>query len=258
MTDDMRRFVSLVYLNDFTVLDSGDRFDLGDGRVLEVTDRFGSDTSADICVQFVDGDGRLWVPMPSEEGIRMFSGRSTMLLEVPKVEIPSRIERTRAYLREHPVEEKLLDPYSDDVPRALPGNLGVWGDEREYAFPDELRDVDLWWETPLFLMDQLFFEPDDDDIFVNRYYCWEEPDYHACAEVYSMVARPNFLFRPTGFEVVWYKHVPRSMWMNQPLTPREIMHIMELCRQSIGDRYELPTDDWDYGDGCEGGDRDDQ
>lgn len=94
---------------------------------------------------------------------------------------------------------------------------------------------ETWWYTDLNLM-----EPSEDPgcrfengTFMRTF----RPEFVEDMEDYSRQMGPCFLFKPTGFEVEWvggnaFKHT----YMNQDLSPREIMHIMELCRMSLEDQ----------------------
>ena len=47
------------------------------------------------------------------------------------------------------------------------------------------------------------------------------------------VNKANFIYKPTGLEIEWYKYPFRSSYMNQDLTRDELKHVFEMCYQSI-------------------------
>ena len=240
-TEEVDRLVRLVHLNDLSVLDESDTFRLRDDLRLQVCRRFGSETSADLALsaEYVPwGPVSLTfkgAPVPSSKGVTLFFGSSRLDIPVDGADIArvtggSCAERTRCYLAEHPVDPWLLKGFSDRESNFRPGHLGVVGDGREYGFPVELYVSRLWDEMPLRLMNPNHREYQN-ETFVCRY---PSRLYPRSLEEQSLRMRPNFLFKPTGFEVTWDKLVPGKIWMNQPLTPREVMHIMVLCRQALG------------------------
>ena len=249
--EEVDRLVRLVHLNDLSVLDESEHFELRDDMDVRVYRRFGSETSADLALSaeytFEDSFSLTFrgVPVPSSKGVTLFFGSSRLDIPVDAADIARATdggcaERTRRYLAEHPVDPWLLKGFSDREPSFRPGHLGVVGDGREYGFPVELFVSRLWDEIPLRLMNPNHREYRN-ETFVCRY---PSNRYPRSLGEQSLRMRPNFLFKPTGFEVVWDKLVPGKIWMNQPLTPREIMHIMVLCRQVLGDDTER------FGTGC--------
>lgn len=47
------------------------------------------------------------------------------------------------------------------------------------------------------------------------------------------VNKPNFIYKPTGFEIEWYKYPFRSAYMNQDLSRDELILIFAKCFESI-------------------------
>ena len=243
--DDVFRLVRAVHGSRLDTIEPGTRFDVGFGIRLEVVRLLGRGHWSDIVLRadFDDGMGIAFtmygIPIPDHDCIVLTLGCSALRIPIPEDVVMAEslacgkgAEATRRYLTEHPVQEELLNGLSDERPSPTnPTRVGVWyrGDEREYPFPDEFDSYELWWGTPL-----RFMSPDnseeDNEVFSNRYFCWDDPE---TVESQSECLKPNFLFKPTGFEVTWYKHPFRSMWMNQDLSPREIMHMMALCERSV-------------------------
>lgn len=63
------------------------------------------------------------------------------------------------------------------------------------------------------------------DTFVIMPYYWGDDD--------TIGALPNFVHKPTGFEMTWYKYALRDAYMNQPVTLAELDEMMRACVESI-------------------------
>ena len=63
------------------------------------------------------------------------------------------------------------------------------------------------------------------DKFIVRPYYWGEDDAEA--------ERPNFLYKPTGLEIRWYKYPMRDAYSNQDVSIVEFAKILEDCRKSM-------------------------
>ena len=65
----------------------------------------------------------------------------------------------------------------------------------------------------------------DNDIFMMHKFCWcDEDDCQWCSR-----EEPNFRYKPTGFEVKWYKYIGRDMEMNRPISISECAEILSAC-----------------------------
>lgn len=47
------------------------------------------------------------------------------------------------------------------------------------------------------------------------------------------LVQPNFLYKPTGFEIQWYKYPFRDSYMNQEITLGDFMGIVDDCIKSL-------------------------
>ena len=56
-------------------------------------------------------------------------------------------------------------------------------------------------------------------------YYWGEDD--------AISALPNFVYKPTGFELSWYKYALRDSYMNQQISFDALMEILEQCKKSL-------------------------
>ena len=47
------------------------------------------------------------------------------------------------------------------------------------------------------------------------------------------ITKPNFLYKPTGFEIQWYKYFLRDSYKNQDISTEEFITIIDDCIESI-------------------------
>lgn len=66
----------------------------------------------------------------------------------------------------------------------------------------------------------------ENEAFVIMPYYWGDDD--AISEL------PNFIHKPTGFEMSWYKYALRDSYMNQDLSLEELEDILIDCKHSLG------------------------
>ena len=63
------------------------------------------------------------------------------------------------------------------------------------------------------------------DIFsINPYYWGDDEDI---AEL------PNFVYKPEGIEISWYKYPMRDAWSNVPLSKEKATEIFQKCIESV-------------------------
>lgn len=115
------------------------------------------------------------------------------------------------------------------------GNLLFGCSRGEYCFPNrDIIDSYVWRElidkcnldfycTPLYT--DYDFYGFDNDVFTVRPYCWSEEE--------EEMELPNFLYKPNGFEIRWYKYPFRNSYMNQDLSEKELLDIFKICLNSI-------------------------
>jgi len=48
-----------------------------------------------------------------------------------------------------------------------------------------------------------------------------------------LLVKPNFLYKPTGFQIQWYKYPLRDSYSNQPITLKEFREIINECIKSL-------------------------
>lgn len=58
---------------------------------------------------------------------------------------------------------------------------------------------------------------------------WCESNYH---KENCRLLKPNFLYKPTGFKIMWYKYPLRDSYMNQNISLDEFKEILEHCVKS--------------------------
>ena len=61
------------------------------------------------------------------------------------------------------------------------------------------------------------------DKYIIRPYYWGEDD--------DTAVLPNFVYKPTGLEIRWYKYPMRDAYSNQDITAEQFKEILEDCRK---------------------------
>lgn len=67
----------------------------------------------------------------------------------------------------------------------------------------------------------------ENDTFIVRAYYWGEDE--------DIAELPNFVYKPTGLEISWYKYPMRDAYSNQDVSIDEFKKILAECEKSIGD-----------------------
>lgn len=75
----------------------------------------------------------------------------------------------------------------------------------------------------------------ENETFAIRPYYWGEDE--------KLASLPNFLYKPSGFEIRWYKYPFRDSYMNMNLSNEAIREIFELCENSVLKEEEQNVDD---------------
>lgn len=65
----------------------------------------------------------------------------------------------------------------------------------------------------------------ENDTFIIRPYYWGEDE--------DIADLPNFVYKPTGFEIRWYKYPMRNAFANQDIGLKEFEKIMRDCDKSM-------------------------
>ena len=65
----------------------------------------------------------------------------------------------------------------------------------------------------------------DNDTFTIRPYYWGDDE--------SIMALPNFVYKPTGLEIQWYKYPMRDAYSNQDVDLETFKKILEECSKSL-------------------------
>jgi len=71
------------------------------------------------------------------------------------------------------------------------------------------------------------------DVFEIRPYVWCDCDW-GDEDPNCPHHLPNFLYKPTGYELRWYKHPLRDSYANQKLSHSEFSQMIEACIASLG------------------------
>ena len=64
----------------------------------------------------------------------------------------------------------------------------------------------------------------------ERFEKWSAENYHSGD---CLLVKPNFLHKPTGFEIKWYKYPLRDSYMNQDITIEQFAKIIDDCIKSL-------------------------
>lgn len=114
------------------------------------------------------------------------------------------------------------------------GNMMFGNSRGQFEFPDrDIVDFDEWGDLCVKAQLDFYGTPEverefygfDNDVFTIRPYYWGDDE--------ELEMLPNFLYKPTGFEIQWYKYPFRDSYMNQNLTKEEILDIFKKCAESV-------------------------
>ena len=67
----------------------------------------------------------------------------------------------------------------------------------------------------------------ENDTFIIRPYYWGEDE--------AKQDLPNFVYKPTGLEIDWYKYPMRDAYSNQDISIDEFKEILSNCEKSMGE-----------------------
>ena len=119
------------------------------------------------------------------------------------------------------------------------GNL-IFGHSRgQYHLDDRDRWQDMFWDYFAHDFDyHMFYIPErgdeahttdrggyENDIFKTNPYYWGDDE--------DIMEEPNFIYKPTGLEIRWYKYPLRDTFFNQDISFEEGKRIFEHCAESI-------------------------
>lgn len=101
------------------------------------------------------------------------------------------------------------------------------GNTYEYEPEFESEDHEIEEEEKMFLIseateDVTYFS---NDIFEVRPYYWGDSP--------ELAEKANFLYKPTGLKIKWYKYPLRDAYANQNITYKELEEILQKCLKSI-------------------------
>lgn len=92
--------------------------------------------------------------------------------------------------------------------------------ERYYSKENETVDNEMYDSS--FKTDRGGFE--NDTFVINPYY-WGDDE--------SIMEEPNFIYKPTGYHIDWYKYPFRDSYANKELSESEFKDIVEQCIKSL-------------------------
>ena len=65
----------------------------------------------------------------------------------------------------------------------------------------------------------------ENDVFVIMSYYWGDDE-----EIENL---PNFIYKPTGFQLSWYKYALRDSYMSHDITVTEMEEMLKKCEESL-------------------------
>ena len=65
----------------------------------------------------------------------------------------------------------------------------------------------------------------DNEVFTIRPYYWGDEE--------EIMKLPNFVYKPTNFQMQWYKYPLRDSYMNQNINVKQFKDIIKKCKYSI-------------------------
>lgn len=83
------------------------------------------------------------------------------------------------------------------------------------------------WDGHAIRTDNLVDDPYvfENDVFSIRAYYWGEDE--------DIAALPNFVYKPTGLEISWYKYPMRDAYSNQDVSLEQFVEILTNCERSM-------------------------
>jgi len=127
----------------------------------------------------------------------------------------------------YPVNRDLQDDWYEILGEVWEENLPDTYDNFENSCVnfenDTFKIVPYWWGDCTCGADEYNFTRPED---AKR----EEYKQH-CDD--CMLIVPNFLYKPTGFEIRWYKYPMRDSYMNYDITDDEMRGIFRECAKSL-------------------------
>jgi len=128
--------------------------------------------------------------------------------------------------------------YAGDVPKSEPtinwsmelGNMLMGHSRGAYPIPDRNMYQDIL--RPLFdaLSADSYGIHFDNAVFEMHPYCWCDKD--ECPQC-SLGTQFNWVFKPTGFQLSWYKYALRDSYTNQVVNPTMFKDMVDTCIASL-------------------------
>jgi len=108
------------------------------------------------------------------------------------------------------------------------------------------------WESPMFDLQEKLMEgcspygtPFENDVFSMRLYDWDAQctcGYEAIEDKWTnknkhtkecRLVKPNFLYKPTGFSLMWYKYALRDSFSNRKISLKKWQRMLKHCEESV-------------------------
>ena len=65
----------------------------------------------------------------------------------------------------------------------------------------------------------------ENEVFSTFPYYWGDDE--------ELCEKPNFIYKPTGYSIQWYKYALRDSYANQDITFEQLKEILEACKASV-------------------------
>lgn len=115
------------------------------------------------------------------------------------------------------------------------GNLMFGNSRGEYAVKPRGDYQDAFfafldangWDGHAIRVDDLVDDPYvfENDVFIVRAYYWGDDE--------TIAELPNFVYKPTGLEISWYKYPMRDAYSNQDISLDAFVEILAKCERSM-------------------------
>ena len=111
------------------------------------------------------------------------------------------------------------------------GNLLFGHSRGEYPIPREEYEEEFFRLLDVVADDSCYGTNFENDVFTMRPYYWGDCECEDEHDEDCPVIQPNFLHKPSGLEIHWYKYALRDSYSNQKLA--NFAEIIDECIESI-------------------------
>ena len=120
------------------------------------------------------------------------------------------------------------------------GNIAFGHSRGEFRVPREWQDKFFDLVDAIDPNDGCYCQNYENDIFLTMRYWWGDCDCGLGTDIEPLahlsacsLLKPNFLYKPTGYEISWYKYPLRDSWSNFQITLEQFEDIIAKCVESV-------------------------